>query len=161
MNNLFIELNTEIPNAVIDNIKQLLPTHIKNNIITTELHLDNYLFGKELSGFLLYNKCKIELVSVPINWHSPWQKNENTIIRIPIAPYDDSIEFLTEATAIDKDTMFTNKFKTYKVPYIYKKPYVLNGDIYHTVINYGNNIRHCINIKSSLSYNELLLYFIS
>lgn len=161
MNNLFTELDIELPDAVIDSIKLLMPTYIKNNIITTELQLDKNLFGKELSGFLFYNKCKIELVSVPTNWHSPWQKNENTIIRIPVEHYNDSIEFLTEATAIDKDTMFINKFKTYKVPYIYKKPYVLNGEFYHSVINYGNNIRHCIDIKSNLSYDELLSYLIS
>jgi hypothetical protein len=160
MNNLFTELDIEITDAVIDSIKRLLPNHIKNNIITTELQLDNYLFGKELSNFLIYDKCKIELISVPVNWHSTWQKNENTIIRIPLEPYDDSIEFITEATDIDKDTMFINKFKTYKVPYIYKKPCVLNGGTYHTVINYGNNIRHCIDIKSNLSYDELLSYFI-
>jgi hypothetical protein len=160
MNNLFTELDIEIPDAIIDSIKPLLPNHIENNIITTELELDNSLFGKELSDFLIYNKCKIEIISIPTNWHSPWQKNKNTIIRIPVEPYDDSIEFLTEATAIDKDTMFINKFKTYKVPYIYKKPYVLNGERYHTVINYGNNIRYCIDIKSTLGYGELLSYFI-
>jgi len=161
MNNLFTELNIEIPDIIIDSIKPLLPNHIKNNIITTELQLDNYLFGKELSAFLIKNNCKIELSSFPANWHAPWQKNENTIIRIPVESYNDSVEFLTESTTIDKDTMFKNKFKTYKIPYTYKKPYVLNGDFYHSVINYGNNIRHCIDIKSSLKYNELLSYFVS
>jgi hypothetical protein len=159
MNHLLTELNIEIPDTIIDSIKPLLPNHIKN-IMKTNLVMDNYLFGKELSEFLIHNVCKIELISVPINWHSPWQKNENTIIRIPVEQYYDSIEFLTEDTAIDKDTMFINKFKTYKIPYVYKKPYVLNGERYHSVINYGNSIRHCIDIKSSLSYNELLSYFI-
>jgi hypothetical protein len=158
MNHLFTELNIEIPNTIIDSIKPLLPNQIKN-IITTNLELDNHLFGRELSEFLIHHKCNVELISVPTLWHSPWQKNENTIIRIPLEEYYDSIEFLTEATAIDKDTMFTNKFKTYKVPYVYKKPYVLNGELYHTIINYGNNIRHCIDIKSTLRYDELLSYF--
>jgi hypothetical protein len=160
MNNLFTELNIVIPDTIIDSVNLLLPNYIKSNIIKTELQLDNHLFGKELSAFLIKNNCKIELSSFPANWHSPWQKNKNTIIRIPIESYNDSIEFLTESNAIDKDTMFTNKFKTYKVPYIYKKPYVLNSETYHTVINYGNNIRHCIDIKSNLSYDELLSYFI-
>jgi hypothetical protein len=160
MNNLFTELNIEISDTILASVKQLFPKHIKNNIITTELQLDNYLFGKDLSEFLIHNKCRTELISVPINWHSPWQKNENTIIRIPVEPYNDSVEFLTESTAIDKDTMFKNKFKTYKVPYAYKKLYVLNGERYHMVINYSNTIRHCIDITSTLAYDDLLSYFV-
>jgi len=160
MNNLYTELKIVIPDTIIDSVKPLLPNHAKH-IIITDLQLDNHLFGKEISDFLNHYVCKVELISVPTNWHSPWQKNENTIIRIPVEHYNDSIEFITEATATDKDTMFINKFKTYKLPYVYKKPYVLNGELYHTVINYSNTIRHCIDIKSTLRYDDLLSYFIT
>jgi hypothetical protein len=159
MHNLFAELNIRIPDAVLDSVNSILPTHAIKRTERIDLQLDYSLFGKELSEFLIDSNSKIQLVSFPTNWHAPWQKNENTIIRIPAESYIDSAEFFTESPATDKDTMFANKFKTYKIPYDYKTPYILNGEKYHSVINYSNKSRHCIDIVADLSYNELLDYF--
>jgi hypothetical protein len=156
MHNLFAELNITIPDTVLNSVDPILPT---NTIKKTELQLDYSLFGKELSEFLINSNSKIQLSSFPANWHSPWQKNESTIIRIPTNVYTNSFEFVTESTATDKDTMFQNKFKTYKIPYAYKTPYVLNGEKYHIVINFDIEPRYCIDIVTDLNYNELLNYF--
>ena len=159
MHNLFAELNITIPDTVLDSIKPILPIHTIKQTERIDLQLDYSLFGEELSKFLIDSNSKIQLVSFPTNWHSPWQKNENTIIRIPTKVYTNSFEFVTESTATDKDTMFQNKFKTYKIPYAYKTPYVLNGEKYHIVINFDIEPRYCIDIVTDLSYNELLNYF--
>ena len=159
MHNLFAELNIIIPDTVLNSVNLILPTHTIKNIEIAELQLDYSLFGKELSEFLINSNSKIQLSSFPANWHSPWQKNESTIIRIPTKSYTNSFEFVTESTATDKDTMFLNKFKTYKIPYAYKTPYILNGEQYHIVINFDIEPRYCIDIVTALSYNELLNYF--
>lgn len=159
MNNLFTKLNIIVPDNILKYAKEQAPKPTDMQITRSEFDIDYNLFGTDLVEFLQVTDSKIYLVSIPCNWHMPWQKNKKTTIRIPIQSYDDSVEFLTESTKTDKDTMFNNKFRTYKVPYEYGMLYALSSEHFHTVVNYSDTVRYCIDILVDISYTEVVKYF--
>lgn len=159
MKTLFTELKIKISNDVFKIVDEQAPKFVCKNINETPVHLHIDLFDKKLQDFLTTTNIKIQITSYPANWHTPWQKNKKTIIRTPIRLYEESIECFTDSTHTDKDTMFQNKFKTYNVPYIFSKPYVLTSEHFHTVVNYSNNLRHCLDIIVDMHYDNVLEYF--
>lgn len=159
MKELFTELNIILNDGVLAYAKQQAPVTMDNKMSVIDFSIGSELLGEELSQFLLITRFNIKIVSVIGNYHVPWQKNKKTTIRIPIRVYDDSVEFLTEAPKTDKDTMFNNKFRTYKIPYEYGRPYLLSTEYFHTVINYSDAIRHVIDVQVDMSYSEALAYF--
>jgi hypothetical protein len=159
MDTLFTKLNIVISDLILESAGQQAPNPTDMQIATIKFDIDYNLFGKDLAEFLRVVDSEIYLISIPTNWHMPWQKNKKTTIRIPIQSYNDSVEFLTESTKTDKDTMFNNKFRTYKVPYDYGMPYMLSSNHFHTVVNYSDTIRCCIDILVDMSYPDVVKYF--
>jgi len=158
MNNLFTGLNFTIPDIILRSANEQVPDIINGQMSIVYFNIYRGLFGKELSEFLHFTNSEIHLVSFIGNWHMPWQKNKKTKIRIPIHSHG-SVEFLTDSPDTKKDTMIYNKYRTYNVPYEYGRPYIISNEYFHTVINYSDTIRHCIDVSVDMTYGEVVKYF--
>lgn len=112
--------------------------------ITTELHPSKIIFPGS----------KIYLISIPNNWHSGWKKLENPTIRLVLDTHCDRREFVNTAPSIDKDTLFKNKFNTYRIPHVYGIPYLLNSTNFYTIINHSSEISQSIEVVLPISYSE-------
>jgi hypothetical protein len=153
MEYFFFKLNFTISENIRDTIMNLLPKSVPKGQTYTKISdsVINAYFNE-----ILMDDVEIYINSISPNTHTDWQKNTNVVLRGIIDDSDDIVVFMNNSTSNDKSTMTSVEFRTYVLPNELGGIFLLNHDKYITKINFSNEVRHSLEIRTSGDHFEIL-----
>lgn len=173
----FAEIDIELSNDTMLQLNNLAVKLSYNERSILTHYADDFTLSlsPEIDEFISEFKCYVAITRIMpashLIWHKDIHPQRTCVINVPLKSYEDHTTYITDQDilkAFESRSAFPDPNNTgikihrpYKIPYIYKKPYLINvSEKYHCVFNCSDEYRYLLGIQTGeLTYQQGVDYF--